>query len=154
MWPPPHKKAESVKNLLLVAGGMGIKPLMAIVGHLAHKNEWPEKVSLFYGSKVPESGKVEDILFYPRLKGMAQKFSLQIYLGNSCKDVNTGGENVLKRRMTLKDLEKSVCDDNGVVKEGTVCYVCGLRLMTDDFVEGLRGLTGMKEEDVMCEKWW
>lgn len=39
-------------------------------------------------------------------------------------------------------------------REGTVCYVCGPRKMTDEVVEFLGRQEGMEEGRVLCEKWW
>ncbi|CAK1354245.1 unnamed protein product [Cercospora beticola] len=39
-------------------------------------------------------------------------------------------------------------------RSGTVCYVCGPPKMTDEVVDFLKGLEGMDERRVLCEKWW
>lgn len=39
-------------------------------------------------------------------------------------------------------------------RKGTVAYVCGPPKMTDDVVDFLKGLEGISEERVLCEKWW
>ena len=59
---------------------------------------------------------------------------------------------VRHRRITHEDLLDAI----GPVAErrGVVVYVCGPRMMTDDFVEVLMRAEGMEEKRVLCEKWW
>lgn len=42
----------------------------------------------------------------------------------------------------------------GATQARTVTYVCGPPAMTDQFVDGLRGVDGVHPGDVCCEKWW
>ncbi|KAK3068370.1 hypothetical protein LTR53_014121 [Teratosphaeriaceae sp. CCFEE 6253] len=39
-------------------------------------------------------------------------------------------------------------------RRGTVCYVCGPPVMTDDYVRFLGQQEGMESRRVLCEKWW
>lgn len=39
-------------------------------------------------------------------------------------------------------------------REGTVAYVCGPQRMTDEVVVISKSVEGVKEKNVMCEKWW
>ncbi len=39
-------------------------------------------------------------------------------------------------------------------RKGTVCYICGIPVMTDDFVEKAKKADGMEEANVLSEKWW
>jgi NAD(P)H-flavin reductase len=53
-------------------------------------------------------------------------------------------------------IEKDLIDALGLVGERpeTVCYICGVPGMTDEFVGKARRAEGMEGENVLFEKWW
>ena len=56
------------------------------------------------------------------------------------------------RRFEEKDLEIAL---GPVAERGSiVAYVCGPPKMTDWAVDVLKRSEGMKQERVLCEKWW
>jgi hypothetical protein len=59
---------------------------------------------------------------------------------------------VTRRRIAGTDF----LDALGPVEErgGTVCYICGVPGMTDEFVEKARKAEGMVEGNILFEKWW
>ena len=61
-------------------------------------------------------------------------------------------ETVRLRRFTKTDLLVAL----GRIEDGgnTVAYVCGPPTMTDWAVEVLKTADNMREENVLCEKWW
>ena len=142
-----------MKNLVLIAGGVGINPLVSVLSHLAHANAWPRRTHLLYATRRPAGG-LRDILFYQRLLSFSDRFDMQLYLGRGSASDYEEEKDVHRRRMGLEDVRAIACDDSGMVWEGTVCYVCGPKEMTDEFVEGIKGFDGMDESDVLCEKWW
>lgn len=157
VYPPVHRSGKGeVKNLVLVAGGVGVNPFMSVLGAVAHAGAWPERTTLLYGTQVPseEEGGLEGVLFYERAKAL-KEVDTKVFTGSRGGRGGGGaGEGVLQRRMTVEDVRGVVCGDDGKAREGTVCYVCGPKGMTDEFVEGVKGFEGMKEQDVMCERWW
>jgi ferredoxin-NADP reductase len=114
-----------------------------------------------------------EILFLERIVGLFEsgsvKGGLRLFLTggtapSSVQDGNTRGEKdvvrcnngakvpFLRRRMSVSDVEQAVGED----KEAAVVYICGVPLMTDQFVEALvspAGL-GMQQKRVLFEKWW
>ena len=68
-------------------------------------------------------------------------------------DMDYVGEgNIERRRFEEQDLIDAIgpVEDRGSV----VAYVCGPPPMTDWAVSVLKGAEGMRNERVLCEKWW
>ncbi|MCJ1382513.1 hypothetical protein MMC17_005626 [Xylographa soralifera] len=165
VWPPPAIDAAKVKRLVLVAGGVGINPLISIFAHIYGQAALkPEHIRFLYSSR-GSSQKLDEILFYPRiLKLMTARPSpnrtLELYLtgpSNASHVAETHGSltdevSVRNRRISHEDLISAL----GPVKErkGVVTYVCGPARMTDEFVDVLQSAEGMTEDRVLCEKWW
>lgn len=59
---------------------------------------------------------------------------------------------IQRRRMNKSDLLQSL----GPVQErkDTVCYICGVPGMTDEFIAIVKTAEGMKEKNILFEKWW
>ena len=57
-----------------------------------------------------------------------------------------------KRRIQEEDLLETLgpAEERG----STVCYICGVPTMTDQFIDQARKAEGMLEENVLFEKWW
>ncbi|MCJ1438356.1 hypothetical protein MMC27_007744 [Xylographa pallens] len=165
VWPPPAIHAEEVKRLVLVAGGVGINPLISIFAHIYSQPALkPEHIRFLYTSR-GTSQAVDEILFYPRIQKLMAAHpsahrTLELYLTGP-SHASHGGEthgslieevSVRNRRISHEDLISAL----GPVKErkGVVTYVCGPARMTDEFVDVLQGAEGMTEDRVLCEKWW
>ncbi|CRK45470.1 hypothetical protein BN1723_006636 [Verticillium longisporum] len=74
VWPPPRMELARVQNILFVAGGVGINPLMSIVSHLTSgQNPPPFTVEFMYATKIPSEAwdngslRLDNILFMTRL---------------------------------------------------------------------------------------
>ncbi|AEO62735.1 uncharacterized protein THITE_2038515 [Thermothielavioides terrestris NRRL 8126] len=165
--PPPLRKA------VFVAGGMGINPLMSMLSFIGEQRDrWAGlEVRVLYSVRDPRHA--SEILFLERIVGLFEsgsvKGGLRLFLTggtapSSVQDGNTRGEKdvvrcnngakvpFLRRRMSVSDVEQAVGED----KEAAVVYICGVPLMTDQFVEALvspAGL-GMQQKRVLFEKWW
>jgi len=128
----------------------------------------PREVHFLYTTKPPPAAnsklKAKEILFLDRLMALAASSStakssihLQLYLTD---DSGTKAEFELPsfpgvihhRRIARADLAAAAGSPSEA--ERTVMYVCGPARMTDEFVEFLRGVEGMNERRVLCEKWW
>ncbi|KAF7592189.1 hypothetical protein BBP40_000530 [Aspergillus hancockii] len=84
VWPPPGVNLEKVKNVVLIAGGVGINPLISILSHLNNNadetpaSHHPFNIHFLYSTKLPPtasqettapSGSILDqILFLSRLR--------------------------------------------------------------------------------------
>ncbi|KAM3415923.1 hypothetical protein BST61_g9415 [Cercospora zeina] len=197
-WPPgPYPEAEEVgriERLVLVAGGVGINPLISIFTHLlrypSNSNPRPKEIHFIYSTKSPSPTDLDaqNILFLPRLMDLISyssndqdhgKVTLSLFLTN----LGEGDQGIIEhgklpnrtfgRRFGEDDLVRAVdgygnqdrdrsngeglfgnLDEDANGRSGTVCYVCGPPKMTDEVVGFLKGLEGMDEKNVLCEKWW
>lgn len=143
---------------------------MSIFAHLIRgpEAERPREIHFVYGTKAGDGDfEPEKVLFLTRLMGLCAQagdvanVTLRMFLtGKGSLGRIEGGkvpEQTFVRRIGKEDLVEAVDGyRRGVERDrrNTVCYVCGPPRMTDETVEFLKGLEGMKEENVLCEKWW
>ncbi|KAF7526496.1 hypothetical protein G7054_g10758 [Neopestalotiopsis clavispora] len=176
VWPPPTLAAdqlEAIRRVVLVAGGVGINPLMSMLSDISEQQQQQEskddaaglEVRLLYSIKDPGPDRRDavNLLFLERIAEIFAsgrvKGELQLYLTGAHGDgsvVCKGGEIPFQgRRITREDLRQAVGEDP-LERKKTVAYICGVPSMTDEFVKELSsedGL-GMGPERVLCEKWW
>lgn len=113
-----------------------------------------------YSSKRAKEG---EVLFLERLfevfMTLGQDGKLSLFFtssmeGASGEEMEGTGQNITTRRgrITEADLEEAL----GPVgdRARTVCYICGVPGMTDEFIEKAKRAEGMLEENVLFEKWW
>lgn len=163
VWPPPGIKVDEIEQVVLVAGGVGINPLISIFAHLMCLERRPKKVRFVYGTKVEEGTiKAGRILFLNRLMELIERqedgsVHLDLFLtATSQKEIDEAEdlpERVKAGRIEKEDLEAAIGEDRGI-RQATVAYVCGPPAMTDQFVEFLSTRDGMDKRKVLCEKWW
>ncbi|KAF2837808.1 ferredoxin reductase-like protein [Patellaria atrata CBS 101060] len=156
IWPPTCISGRDVKNIVFVAGGVGINPLISMVTHLHETDEMPPSVKFLYGTKSGSRG-LDEILFVDRLQSIQKlrpgQFQLDLFLTGKLPE--TQGkirETLNSRRITSDDLISAIGDV--AEREATVCYICGPPPMTDEFVAFLQDQEGIAKERVLCEKWW
>lgn len=166
VWPPRDLPLSSLRNVVFVAGGMGINPLMSILSCLAEKSDSELNVKVLYSMKDPGGEREADgMLCIERIASMFAREKLtgklRLFLTKS-EDVDTEGPNYVacnevevpfeSRRITKGDLTAEVGSD----VEATVVYICGVPAMTDEFVAHLTSKDGLSMEPgrVLSEKWW
>lgn len=158
---PPAEGLKGVKKIVLVAGGVGVNPLMSMLGYIAAEGVDVE-VTVLYGSKIEDGGKVVllDRMLYLFGKKLVNG-SVTLFLTGK-KDVEAGVQvmdgvsvGVHSGRMTINTVLDEI-RDLGDAGAGLV-YICGPPAMTDEFVEALTG-KDMNEvihpNNVKLEKWW
>ena len=165
IWPPQNIDVAQISRLVLVAGGVGINPLISILGHLIRSTSRPKEIHFVYGTKAEAEMDPQRILFLTRLMDLVaavadRNVTLNLYL------TGTGDEGRIEHgrfpnrtyasRITQKDLVRAIdgYQDDHDGRAGTHCYVCGPPAMTDEFVEFLSQQKGIARERVLCEKWW
>ena len=175
-YPPPVLPipTRNITRLVLIAGGVGINPLISIFSHLIqlHPSQRPEEIHFLYGTKTSSSEPdPQTILFLPRLMDLvgaaAEPLDVTLSLYLTGPTGYEGGEKIehgklpnrtWARRMGEGDLVGALDGwKKGSGSEGrgeTVCYVCGPQKMTDEIVEFLGKQEGMEKGRVLCEKWW
>jgi NAD(P)H-flavin reductase len=163
VWPPPGINIDEIEQVVLVAGGVGINPLISMFAHLMSLSKRPKKIRFVYGTRVEEGQiKASRILFLTRLMELVKKqgngnVQLDLFLSaTSQKDIDKATdlpEHVKLGRIGKDDLEAAIGKDRGV-RQATLAYVCGPPAMTDQFVDFLSSRDGMDKRKVLCEKWW
>ncbi|MCJ1287773.1 hypothetical protein MMC26_007125 [Xylographa opegraphella] len=165
VWPPPAIPAKEVKRLVLVAGGVGINPLISIFAHIYNQPALdPGHIRFLYTTRGTTQA-IDEILFYPRIRELmaarpSPSRTLELCLtgpsdaallnesqGSPSKEVA-----VRNRRISHQDLISALGPTEE--RKGVVTYVCGPARMTDEFVDVLQSAEGMTEDRVLCEKWW
>lgn len=177
VYPPSSytlEEASRIDRAVFIAGGVGINPVMSMLSAMALRAPgWVggmvRNVRVLYASR--RRGE-EEVLFEDRLSRMAEKYRVG-HAGDKLTEVNFGftlfetsgqsgksEENKQKSKATKREYRRISHDDLsaalGSEKEraNTLVYVCGPPDWTDDCVRFLEQSPGMKEKQVLCEKWW
>ncbi|KAJ5597457.1 hypothetical protein N7537_007541 [Penicillium hordei] len=180
VWPPTGVDVNDVKNVVFVAGGVGINPLISMLSHLNNNEPLtpnPTAIHVLYSSRLPQDREtasadavLDQILFLPRLRQIVQsqesshrlRISLDLFLTDlaSSPDLLSSGSpsdlKIHRERISDRDLSSAALGTHGELNSrGTVCYVCGPPGMTDSIVEKLVEILGDGgEQRVFFEKWW
>ncbi|KAJ5729814.1 Riboflavin synthase-like beta-barrel [Penicillium malachiteum] len=176
VWPPNGLNAKNVKNVVLIAGGVGINPLISILSHLNQiQNAQPLNVHFLYSSRVPQNQDtkatdfiLDQILFLPRLRQIIRSqgpssrlhLSLSLFLTNASKAgfslESPADLTIYPRRIRDEDLRLAIEGQRGELDpQETVAYVCGPPAMTDELVEQMQEILGEGgSQRVFFEKWW
>jgi NAD(P)H-flavin reductase len=170
VWPPPLKESE-ITRVVFIAGGVGINPLMSIVSSLAQQKEEKGKLGfhvkfLYTTRDLRPSASLSEFLFLDRLVsvfdvlGGEGQFELFLTSGHKeweeieSRTLSVAGRQLKVQRRRIYDTD--LLDALGPVDErvGTVCYICGVPTMTDEFVGKAKSAKGIDEMNVFFEKWW
>jgi len=166
VFPPPGIAPSQLRRLVLVAGGMGVNPLVSIAAHLAEKAgrgggagaaQTMEVRFLYSLRDSSERRKVDEMLFVERLAGFYGKGQLtgglRLFLTSSRKVEDDGGGG----GGAASDEQEGLIACNGVPipfvprrikvediaeavgpdRRFAAVYVCGVPSMTDEFVARL-----------------
>ncbi|OLN97281.1 Oxidoreductase NAD-binding domain-containing protein 1 [Colletotrichum chlorophyti] len=166
VWPPRGTDLAALRRVVLVAGGVGVNPLVSILAHLA-EGDCPYDVQFLYSTKAAAGLDAEGILFAERLASIygREKVRGRLRLFLTGLDAASGWQGATlpcnemevsfePRRITLDDIAEAMGprDEHA----SAVVYVCGVPSMTDEFVQKLTSAGGLalRPEQVLCEKWW
>ncbi|KAE9379772.1 NADH-cytochrome b-5 reductase [Stipitochalara longipes BDJ] len=170
VWPPPLPGKE-IKRVVFVAGGVGINPLMSIVSHLEQKKRDAGSLGfvvkfLYTTRDLGLNSKPSKVLFLQRLisvfESLGREGNFELFWTSGKQDEEkggspsfaVGGKEIEFRRRRIHDTDILDALGPSEEREGTVCYICGVPTMTDDFVQRVKTAEGMKEANVLSEKWW
>ncbi|TXC08517.1 hypothetical protein FocTR4_00003822, partial [Fusarium oxysporum f. sp. cubense] len=151
VFPPSEIPLNDISHVVFVAGGVGINPLVSMMGHIAEEG-YNLEVKVLYASKLPAQG-LKGVLFLERIRkwftekeliGDLKVFTTGIYDGH----IESRELDVHERRFTVEDVKEAMGEKNN-----SVVYVCGPATMTDEIVDGLARDGGMDKNRVMLEKW-
>ncbi|KAJ5190532.1 uncharacterized protein N7498_009517 [Penicillium cinerascens] len=176
VWPPTGVDIQKVKNVVFIAGGVGINPLISILTHLHQtQSSQPLGVHFLYTSRLPQGHEsasldtvLDQVLFLPRLRQIIRSqalsrrlhISLDLFLTNSISDLSVSSSptdlKIHSRRINENDLDAAVVRGDGKLDpQETVAYICGPPQMTDEIVESLKRVLGVNgDKRVFFEKWW
>ncbi|KAF5018041.1 hypothetical protein F66182_9991 [Fusarium sp. NRRL 66182] len=153
IFPPAEIPLKEIRRVVFVAGGVGINPLVSMMGCIA-EDRYDIDVRVLYSTKVPAHG-LKHVLFLERMKAWFEEGRLngrlQVFVtGGYDTQQEGGGCDVLTRRFRVGDVREAMSGR----EDESVVYVCGPQAMTDEIVDGLTGEGGMDKKRVMLEKWW
>ncbi|KAJ5532771.1 hypothetical protein N7494_009323 [Penicillium frequentans] len=176
VWPPTGIDVHEVKNVVLIAGGVGINPLISILSHINQSKPTNQlNVHILYSSRLPQGQEtetsesvLEQILFLPRVRHIISShgpvsrlnISLDLFLTSASASQisfkSPADLTIHSRRINDEDLHSAlVSGSDKVVPKETVAYVCGPPVMTDELVEKLqKALEEDGTQRVFFEKWW
>ncbi|XP_030058410.1 oxidoreductase NAD-binding domain-containing protein 1 [Microcaecilia unicolor] len=146
---------ESPVNLVLIAGGVGINPLLSILLHVADLQSAQQRaenrfemgtVKLYYSAK-----NTSELLFKKKILNLINKFPGKIscsfhvtqQTAQVCEELQpytTVG------RISEEDLARNVCKDN-------LYYICGPPPMIQSLSKQLENLHVTREQ-IRFEQWW
>ncbi|KAH7141181.1 hypothetical protein B0J13DRAFT_52601 [Dactylonectria estremocensis] len=165
VFPPAGTPGPELRRVVLVAGGVGINPLMSMMSAMADDG-FSGDVQLLYAAKVAAGGLAE-VLFVPRIAALFRERRLrgrpQVFATDTSSpasdlvhdlgdELNKAQFEIHVRRFGPDDLKGAVGHD----RDSCLVYVCGPPTMTDEVVGILTSAdgVGLEERQVMTEKWW
>ncbi|KXT03585.1 hypothetical protein AC578_9996 [Pseudocercospora eumusae] len=171
-WPTPHLDTKQIDRLVLIAGGVGINPLISIFSYLIRIPAplRPPEIHFVYSTKAETDLDPQRILFLPRLMDLVAAAADPANVTLSCFLTGVGDDDYIEhgklpnrtfaRRIADHDILKALDGYKPSVfgaehdRKNTVCYVCGPAQFTDAQVHFVRSQAGMSEDRVLLEKWW
>jgi len=142
-WYLKRRKPHQTR-LLLVAGGVGINPILAMLRHLAHMDDAWRRIDLVYSAR-----NWDDILYKEEVLELMRhlpQLHATIHLTDS--DVIESASPVDRVRVQSGRIEKEHL--TRISGEDTVAYLCGPPLLSEALSEVLTGTV----DEVNFEKWW
>ncbi|KAJ5168187.1 uncharacterized protein N7482_003781 [Penicillium canariense] len=178
VWPPTGVEVQNIRNVVFIAGGVGINPLISILSHLNNQSQrtQPLNIHFLYSTRLPQGHETtpsdtlfNQILFLPRVRQIIRsqeqshrlRISLDLFLTNLSSSCLTSADNpadftIHRKRIGKHDLRSAVVGGDGKLDpRESVAYVCGPPQMTDEIVEMLKEVLGEGGgQRVFYEKWW
>ncbi|XP_006883465.1 PREDICTED: oxidoreductase NAD-binding domain-containing protein 1 [Elephantulus edwardii] len=150
--PQPH---DASRNLVLIAGGVGINPLLSILRHAADllreraatgRGYEVGTVSLFYSAR-----NTSELLFTKNILELVNEFPEKIACSLHVTKQTTPISADLKPYVTEGRIKEEEIRD--LISRETLFYICGPPPMTDFFSKQLEG-SHVPREHICFEKWW
>lgn len=141
-----YKLHPREKNILLIAAGVGITPMMAMLRHMANTDSHIP-VTLIWQMK-----QLDEAVFLDELKDLQSQLpslTLELYCSREDDIPETLSEIVYPGRVDFENLQKAVMQDAGLKKK-TGTYLCGPSGFTDHIVDYLKSL-GLKRHQIHQE---
>lgn len=129
-------KARNAKNLVFIAGGVGITPFMSMIRANMH-TEKPQQITLLYGSKTEA-----DIIFKKNFDELQVEWFKKVYVLSNVDNASSLYE---KGFIDSTLIKKYVTDI-----ENSIFYICGPEIMKDNVKKTLADM-GVPSKNVMIE---
>ncbi|XP_055985608.1 oxidoreductase NAD-binding domain-containing protein 1 isoform X2 [Sorex fumeus] len=146
---------DASRNLVLIAGGVGINPLLSILRHAAdlhreHANKGSGyetgRIRLLYSAK-----NTSELLFKQNILDLVNEFPEKIACSLHVTKQTTQISSDLKLYITEGRITEKQLRDH--ISKETLFYICGPPLMTDFFSKQLEA-SQVPREHICFEKWW
>lgn len=146
---------DAPRNLVLIAGGVGINPLLSILRHSAdlhreraNKGSGYEigTIKLFYSAK-----NTSELLFKKNILDLVNEFPEKIACSLHVTKQTTQISAELKPYITEGRITEEAIKDH--ISKETLFYICGPPPMTDFFSKQLEN-NHVPKEHICFEKWW
>jgi len=144
-------KVNSDHNLLLIAGGVGINPLVSIMRHVVSQDEAAtaekktSKIHLLYSAS-----RENELIFKTDLDKVyhdtARNISTQYFVTKE----PSKSDDVIEGRLTTNHLKQAI---EKLSDKPTFCYLCGPTPMIQSLVSQLIAL-GLSKNNIFFELWW
>lgn len=128
------------KDMVFIAGGVGITPFMSILKDRVHKN-LAQKITLFYGSKTED-----DIIFRKDLENMNYDWLQKVYLINNIVNLKMECEQGYIREDLIKKYVKNTT--------GSMYYICGPEGMKETAKKVLKEMGVPKSNTFVEDFFW
>ncbi|KAM5314784.1 oxidoreductase NAD-binding domain-containing protein 1 isoform 3-T4 [Glossophaga mutica] len=147
--------ADASRNLVLIAGGVGINPLLSILRHSAdlhreraNKGSGYEMgtIKLFYSAK-----NTSELLFKKNILDLVNEFPEKIACSLHVTKQTTQISAELEPYITEGRITEKEIRDH--ISKETLFYICGPPPMTDFFSKQLAN-SHVPQEHICFEKWW
>ncbi|XP_005387509.1 PREDICTED: oxidoreductase NAD-binding domain-containing protein 1 isoform X2 [Chinchilla lanigera] len=146
---------DAPRNLVLIAGGVGINPLLSILRYSADLHrEWANKrsgyeigtIKLFYSAK-----NTSELLFKKNILDLVSEFPEKIACSLHVTKQTTQISAELRPYITEGRITEEEIKDH--ISNETLFYICGPPPMTDFFSKQLEN-SCVPKEHIFFEKWW
>ncbi|XP_029796192.1 oxidoreductase NAD-binding domain-containing protein 1 [Suricata suricatta] len=147
--------ADASRNLVLIAGGVGINPLLSILRHTADLHRARAStgggcevgtVKLFYSAK-----NTSELLFKQNILDLVNEFPEKIACSLHVTKQTTQISAELQPYITEGRITEKEIRDH--ISKETLFYICGPPPMTDFFSKQLEN-SHVPKEHICFEKWW
>lgn len=146
---------DAPRNLVLIAGGVGINPLLSILRHSAdlHRDQVDKgrgyeigAIKLFYSAK-----NTSELLFKKNILDLVNEFpekiTCSLHVTKQTAQISTELKPfITEGRITEKEIRSHISAE-------TLFYICGPPPMTDFFSKQLES-SHVPKEHICFEKWW
>lgn len=127
---------DEKKDLVFIAGGVGITPFMSLIKDHVNNNK-TQNIFLLYGSKTEN-----DIIFKKELDNIKEDWFKKVYVLSQDETTSTMCE---RGRINKEVIEKYIKNINSAL-----FYICGPEAMKDCAKEALVGM-GVKKKNIIIE---